>query len=659
MNATILRLLFLLLFFSAGARYAGAQTVNEWLLIGETAMREGKLKKALNAYEQVLATRPDMLTARRFAGACHELMKNYEKALDYYISVVEKDSMFSRGLYFQIGELCYKTGNYVLAVQYFERFQELQRRPVQNFGLRGEREMYEETDYLLRLPASLRACHISMDSIKLLNVTTVNNLGSGINTRADEYFPSMSNDRLWMLYTRRKGKDSDEDLYHTRNINGVWQPGIPMSTGFNTKHNEGMSSLVRNGRHFVFTACGREQVIGPCDLWEAALVPEDLSIHVLGPLQGLANSEKWESQASVSCDGNVLYFASNRPGGIGGTDLWYSEKQPDGTWGKPHNLGPKINTPADEEAPFITTDGKTLYFSSTGHPGMGEQDIFVSWKDVDGQWTTPVNLGPPVNTAYRELGFSLSADGQTGYFASDRPEGFGGMDIYYFQLSEQLYSDPVTLVEGFVKDSILDIPLQVTLHIEGRDSITTDREGRFFLCVPAGETLDIRSERRFYQPYHWQFPVPVWDNRSFYTIDVLLQPILPPGTVVAPVPGSAEETPGAAPRQKMKRDIVHAVYFDFDKATVTAESIGPFQAFVQSLSGQDIAKVHIVGFADDIGADLYNLKLSEERAKQVALQLIANQIIVDQIFIEGKGIQRGAGPKEKYRRVDIRVTVLE
>ena len=638
---------------------AGAQTAAEWFVNGEKALLETQPRKALRAFERALALQPNMLAARRNMGVCHELMREYEKALDHYIAVVEVDSLFSRGLYFQIGELCYKTGNYVLAEQFFERFRELQKRPSSIFGYVGVQELYKETGYILRLPAAVRACQIAMDSIKLVNVTDVRNIGSRINTRADEYFPTLSNDRRLLLYTRRANKNSDEDLYYSQIENNAWKPGAPAGIDFNTKQNEGMPAMVRSGRRLYFTACGREQVLGACDIWEADLDPETPAISDVRPLRGDLNTDRWESQAAISCDGNTLYFASNRPGGLGGTDLWISERKPDGSWDTPRNLGPKINTSGDEEAPFITNDGKTLYFSSTGHPGMGEQDLFIAWKDADGQWTSPVNLGQPVNTAYRELGFFLSADGQTGYFASDRPDGYGGMDIYYFELSEQLYSDPVTLVEGFVKDSILGIPLQATLQVEGRGEVQTDSEGRFFLCVPAGEILDIQAARPFYHPYHWQFPIPTWENRDFYTIDVLLQPVSPPG--VAPLPVSAEDTGivPAAGRQKMKRELVHTVYFDFDKSSVSAESIFPLQEFVQSLKSQDVVKVNIVGFSDDIGTDVYNLKLSEERAKQVALVLIGNQIFVDQIFIEGKGSIRASGPREKSRRVDIRVSVME
>ncbi|MBK7872164.1 MAG: PD40 domain-containing protein [Saprospiraceae bacterium] len=147
---------------------------------------------------------------------------------------------------------------------------------------------------------------------------------------------------------------------------------------------------------------------------------------------------------AVSCDGSTLYFTSDREGGLGGTDIWVSKRNLDGNWSEPENLKFPINTPSYEESPFITNDGQTLYFSSDGHLGLGDQDIFMSRIDNEGNWSTPINLGPPVNSAHRELCFILAADGRTGYFASDRPEGFGGLDIYRVSLSSELYSEAIT-----------------------------------------------------------------------------------------------------------------------------------------------------------------------------------------------------------------------
>ena len=262
-----------------------------------------------------------------------------------------------------------------------------------------------------------------MDSINFGKISNLENLGPSINTRGDEYFPFVSNDQQMLFFTQRKKGDEDENLlYSNASSTGKWKSSNPFKF-FNTPAQEGRFTMVRDGRKMYFTACNRQGVLGPCDIWEGELLNGEIS--EIKPISGDLNSMKWESQVSVSCDGSTLFFASNRPGGMGGTDIWYSKKNEVGYWGEPINLGEKVNSPGDEESPFLTNDGKTLYFSSTGHQGMGQLDIFMSWIDEKtGQWSTPINLGQPLNTLHtNELGFFLCADGKTGYFASDQPNG--------------------------------------------------------------------------------------------------------------------------------------------------------------------------------------------------------------------------------------------
>ena len=158
--------------------------------------------------------------------------------------------------------------------------------------------------------------------------------------------------------------------------NNIWESSLALDSSFNTTRNEGMVTMTRDNRSLYFTGCSRPEVYGTCDIMRADI--DSFRISSSRKLPGYAMSEYWESQASISCDGQLLFFASNRKGGLGGTDIWVSERQEDGSWGDPKNLGRPINTEKDEEAPFITNDGKVLYFSSTGHLGLGEQDIFMS-----------------------------------------------------------------------------------------------------------------------------------------------------------------------------------------------------------------------------------------------------------------------------------------
>jgi len=290
----------------------------------------------------------------------------------------------------------------------------------------------------------------------------------------------------------------DENLFYSH-ANGNWQKGKTVNELITTPENEGMSTFTRDGVMMIYTVCEQEGVIANgCDL-RKAIVQGD-SIITIEELEGMVNSEFYESQASLSCDGNKLYFASNRKGGLGLTDIWVSEKLPDGNWGVAKNLGKSINTTGYEEAPFITNDGKTLFLSSTGHLGMGEQDIFRSHWNEKGYWEAAINLGTPINTAARELGFFLTSDNQTGYFASDKAEGFGGMDIYKFKMPNQFEVAPTTFVEGFVVDSLTQLPIETYIETNLRGKVKTDKNGRFFFCLPAEETLSIAIQETDYFP---------------------------------------------------------------------------------------------------------------------------------------------------------------
>lgn len=397
---------------------------------GEQLLLEGKVKKAKKSFERAVDANKNFAAAYRGLALCYEDELAYEKAIDAYEKVVSLDSLFARNVYYHLGLLYYKKGENKAALKCFETFDMMLEVPKEEEPARWALEWQE--DYKMKIDNHIKACEIALDSTAFVNVTEVYNLDDVINTAANEYFPYLANDQRLLFFSRRADDKDDEDLYYSYYRDEDWVlPGKVKK--INTNKNEGMSTFVRDGRTMFFTVCGRKEVIGGCDIWQADVRGSE--VLDVEPIVGFPNSEKWESEANVNCDGTLLIFASNRPGGVGGTDLWMSRKIP-GTdrWDEPRNLGIKINTPFNEEAPFITNDGKTLYFSSTGHLGLGEQDIFVSWWDEKtDSWNTPINLGPPVNSPHRELGFFLSADGMTGYFASDRPEGYGGMDIYKFK----------------------------------------------------------------------------------------------------------------------------------------------------------------------------------------------------------------------------------
>jgi outer membrane protein OmpA-like peptidoglycan-associated protein len=288
---------------------------------------------------------------------------------------------------------------------------------------------------------------------------------------------------------------------------------------------------------------------------------------------------------------------------------------------------------------------------------MGEQDIFMSWWDERmNRWSMPISLGPPVNGPHRELGFYLSADGKTGFFASNRPGGEGGMDIYRFQLSSQLYGEPITFLEGTVKDSVLLSGVEAVVKINGRTSpLVTDEEGRFFLCAGAEETLDFRVEVKDYRPYHNQFLIPPWDNKSFFELDLLLEPKLSFLAELESESRMEDPTPRSIPKVIT---LEHHILFGFNSSELNQGEMESLEALVENLNDKRIKSVEIVGYSDDIGAQSYNLELSEQRAKKVAVFLLTREVSVNDIHIEGKGTLMNDKTRAYNRRVDIKITLI-
>lgn len=651
-------LLYCLFGQTVAAQVTGAsETAVDYYKAGEEALLDERPERALRLFNKAVKAQPGFSAARRGAAVCHELLREYSQAAEQYAAILASDSLFSRSMYFQAGEAYYKAGNHERALRYFQRFKALQAWGVDTFSMNTERELETEKDYLRRLDSNIKACQVSLDSAKFINITQVEPLSAAINTKADDYFPFLTNDQS-RLYFTRKTQNGDEDLYESTFQDGQWRRGSAVKD-LNTRQDEGMSTFVRDGRRLFYTVCGREGVLGACDIWQAEL-DKDRSVTAMGPLNGFANSEGWESQAAISCDGQTLYFSSKRPGGLGGTDLYVCERQANGQWSEAQNLGAPVNSEMDEEAPFITNDGRTLYFSSNGHPGRGDQDIFMSWKDKEGHWSVPINLGPPVNSAFRELGFFLTADGQTGYFASDRPEGnAGGLDIFRFKLDTQLHSKPITFVEGLVIDSTLEMTVSAKVSIKGRPDITVGKDGRFFLCIPAGDTLYTAVEKKYFHPYENAFVIPEWDNRQFYTIELLLHSTFElPGSAPAIVPDSLSEIAQPVKRKKMT-EYQHTVFFGFDEDQLEPQEREKLLAFLKPVAEKDTRDIRIIGYSDDIGTDVYNLRLSEERAKQIALVIMNKGLEVDHIYMEGKGEIKDDRPKELNRRVEVKITVME
>ena len=650
-----------------GRKGSDFSAANKAFDAGVKLLLAGKPKRAVKPFREAVELDTGYVAARHFLGISHELIGNYSAAADAYQRVLSADPYFSRLLYYKLGKVYYKMSRPELALFYLERFAELQKENIGDFGRNGEEEAAEERKVLARLDGEIKAARITQDSTQFINVTKLYNLGFPVNTQQNDYFPFFANNPHHFLFTRQ-GQGKDEDLLIGRRKDADSEWFTSRFGNFNTLRPEGMCSIVRDGQRIYFTSCKGDEVVvakgfrrtGNCDLYAGWLV--NGKIKDIIPLPPYINSPvNWETQAAISCDEQQLFFVSEREPSFGMTDIFVCQRQPDGSWGEPQNLGDGVNTPEAEEAPFLSDDGQTLYFSSTGHYSLGDEDIFASWWDSSqGRFTRALNLGPPVNGPHRELGFHLSADGKTGYVASDRPGGLGKLDIYGFKLSDRLSSRPITYVSGFVTDSLTGDPIVDQVVEVGNGKVyRTNYEGRFFVCSPAGEPLPVKVNNEEYLPYARTFAVPRWDNVSPYRIDLFLRREVvapPPPPPPPPPPVVAEDTIQRRTRIKKRN---YTVLFNFEDASLTPRAIEGLQLFVGEVKNRNIINISVTGFTDSTGDAEYNLRLSQDRAKAVGVHLQTAGVKANEFNIVGAGELPGSSQRALNRKVEITVTFRE
>ena len=457
------------------------------------------------------------------------------------------------------------------------------------------------------------------------------NLGDSINTELNEYWPSLSLDESRIIFTVLLPKDMgiksepgfQEDFYFSdKDENGNWTRARNAGGFLNTEKNEGAQTLSADGRILYFTACDRMDGFGKCDLY----VSYNHSDRWTSPLNlgGTVNSRYSDKHPSVSSDGRELYFASDRPGGKGGLDIWMTRKDKFDQWTTPINLGDSINTPGNEQSPFIHSDNKSLYFSSEGHQNLGKGDIFLSRRTNSGKWLSPVNLGYPINTHHNEIGLIVNASGQVAYFSSDR-DGTRGMDIYRFELYPEVQPTPVSYMKGRVYNALtwkgieaefLLIDLSTgEVVIQAKSS---PGEGDYLVPLPMDKNYALNVSHPGYLFYsaHFEFRG-VHEATDPYILDVPLNPIRPGEKVV-----------------------LNNIFFDFNKAELLKESEVELNKAYEFLIKNSGLRVRIAGHTDNIGGDEYNLNLSEKRARAVVDYLVLKGIDASRLEYSGYGASK-------------------
>jgi outer membrane protein OmpA-like peptidoglycan-associated protein/outer membrane protein assembly factor BamD (BamD/ComL family) len=587
--------------------------------------RAGENEKALKAFSKVLKKEPTFIDAQIQWAAIHYDMKNHEMAEQGFEKVIQIDSFYKKKVFYTLALTEMRMKKFDEAVLHFENY----------LAAQPNNKILEKKS---------KKHIINSQFMKMAYANPVpyepKSLGGNINTRNPEYLPSLTADGKQLIYTARLY--GQEDFMMSTKKDGVWQKGFPLD-GINTEQNEGAQSISADGKFLVFTACNRKDGYGSCDLYYSEIRDNQWTppANIGTPI----NSRGWESQPSLSADGRAIYFTSNRKGGQGGRDIWVSYRQKDGKWGTPQNVGDIINSPYNDQSPFIHADNQTLYFMSDGHPGMGGPDLFFSRKKNEKEWFTPKNLGYPINTEAAEGALVLSLDGKIGYFASDiknvrKGESVfssgtkgGHTDIYSFELYPEARPQPVTYVQAYVYD--LETKKKLSAKVDFMDlnsgetyaSSFTDQDGEFLICLPMGKNyaLNISKEKYLFHSENFSLEKTQSLDNPFL-LKIGLQPIK--DKVVTATTESEIISPPV---------VLRNILFETGSAELKPESLFELNQLLQLLEKNSTLKIQINGHTDNVGSVENNLTLSTNRAKAVKDFLIKNEIAANRLNHKGYG----------------------
>ena len=546
--------------------------------------------------------------------------REFELALNDFKKTLQLDPNIGSNIYFTLGSLYLMVGEYEESLAHLQYFL---KSPNKNEKMRYQAQKEAQT------------CLFAIEAMKNPVSFEPKNLGSGVNSPQDEYYPAITADGKTLLFTRNRldpkspmnGMQEDFYVSNFDEKTKTWGEAVNIGPPINTPTNEGAPSLSADGQILFFTACdlydsyGQDRTgYGSCDIFYTRKRGNSWSKAL--NLGNVINTRAWESQPSFSSDGRTLYFVSNRKGGYGESDIWVSSIGDDGRWSTPENLGKNINTPGKEESVMIHPDNQTLYFSSDGHIGMGGLDIYVSRKQADGTWGKAENLGYPINTFKDENSLLVNALGDLAFFSSDREGGEGGLDIYSFELDKSLRPNLVTYMKGKVFDKDTKEALEAGFELidleTGKiavESFSNPSTGEFLVALPTGKNYALNVYKKDYLFYSDNFSLKENTKSNEPTVkNIPLQAIKAGETVV-----------------------LRNVFFETASSDLKPESKVELNKLAELLKANPTLKIELGGHTDNVGNAKSNQALSEKRGKSVYDYLVTQNVKAENLTFKGYG----------------------
>jgi outer membrane protein OmpA-like peptidoglycan-associated protein/tetratricopeptide (TPR) repeat protein len=645
-----------------------------------------ELKPALDIFEKLSKELPDNIEINFKVGFCYLHATHKEKSLSFLQKVYAEDSTYTSNIHLIytpdspfIKPLTFFMG---MANQYDAFFKEAmffyQKTIAEYEKLKADKKIQRDKDQIAFIDKNIAEarkriaeCKYGESYVNAPVNAQIDNIGAVINSKFADYAPVISADGKVLVFTSRRddsegGKIHDdgehfEDVYIAYWENNQWTKPKNIGRPVNTNSHDASIAISPDGKE-IFIYKDDNNGTGSIyftDLkadgtWES---PKSMGDHI--------NTKFHEPSISMISDKKTVFFSSTRPGGLGGLDIYMSQKNEKGEWGEAIHLGNTINTEYDDDAPFITTNGRTLYFSSKGHTTMGGYDIFKSEWDGS-KWSEPQNIGYPINTPDDDIYFVLSGDGNYGYYASAKEGGQGKTDIYIITMPQKINLEVAKIIKNEPEIDITPIEVKVsTVPIEKvsgepklilRGTITDKKTKEKLEANVSVELLannasidqtvsgangQYRSEK-VAQSQNYMLSVQK-EGYLFHSETFSTPKITQDEEVVVDV---------ELDRLKLGAAINLKIFFDFDKATIRKESYTELKRLLDFMQKYPTVKVEIGGHTDNIGTNQKNLILSDRRAKAVVDYLKTNLIPESRMTFKGYGYHKPIAPNQNQNGSD-------
>ncbi len=629
--------------------FAQKSKIDKVIVKASQFIQSNNERNAIETLENAIKDYPNEVSLHIFLAEIYFNKKDFENSILYYDKAIAIDRNYDLNAYYRLGIMQKQIGKYTTARRNFQYYVDNQKKPRYESRIEDSKYNIACIDFITEQLQKQK----KIDPISL---------GENINDTDYQYLPTLTLDNE-LYFTQRKSNAEDfyfatlnSEYYNSimaddgsdkqLDFSKMWNRKQKLPPPLNTAENEGAMSVSPDGRYIYFAKCNAKDGYGSCDIYRSKRVgntfskPENLGNAV--------NSNAWDSQPSIASDGRTLFFASNREGGFGQSDIWYSYLKDDGTWTKAKNCGHKINTAGNEITPYIHHSNTTLYFSSDSLIGMGGQDIYFS-KIVDGKFEETTNLGYPINTLADETCFIVSAGGDFAIYSKQNAEN--DFDLYAFDMDRTLRPTKVVCLQGKVSyddekkgnESVFEIRNLRNSRLVA--STSSDKATNMYkLALVVGEHYAMNVSCNGYLLYSENFSIEDIDNIASKQIiekNILMQSV-----------------------KEGSRVVLKNVFFATNSFELQKESDVELKALLKLLKENPKITIEISGYTDNVGNEQYNLVLSERRANSVKNWLIENGIDESRLRAKGYGMANSIADnsteygRKQNRRTEFRITAF-